>query len=106
MGKVVVFPELCAFGAGPNFAEPMPGPTEARSQSLAKKHQVWLIPGSIYERVGENIYNTAPIINPAGDVIARYRKMYPLSSVRTGSETWNRIRDVSRRGPFWSLHLL
>lgn len=88
--RMVVFPELCAFGPGLNFAEPMPGPTEARFQSLAKKHQVWLIPGSIYERVGENIYNTAPIINPAGDVIARYRKMYPFlpyeQGVRPGTE--------------------
>jgi predicted amidohydrolase len=88
--RMVVFPELCTFGPGLNFAEPMPGPTEVRYQSLAKKHQVWLIPGSIYERNGENVYNTAPIINPAGEVVARYRKMYPFlpyeQGVKPGTE--------------------
>jgi deaminated glutathione amidase len=88
--RMVVFPELCSFGPGVNFAEPMPGPTEARYQTLAKKHRIWLVPGSIYERVGEHIYNTAPVINPEGNVVARYRKMYPFlpyeQGVTPGSE--------------------
>jgi Cu-Zn family superoxide dismutase len=44
----------------------MPGPTEARYQALAEKHRIWLIPGSIFERVGDEVFNTAPVINPEG----------------------------------------
>jgi len=88
--KMVVFPELCSFGPGLSFAEVMPGPTEARYQALAKKSNVWLIPGSIYERAGEDIFNTTPVINPEGKVVVRYRKMYPFlpyeKGVKSGTE--------------------
>jgi predicted amidohydrolase len=88
--RMVVFPELCSFGPGLSFAEAMPGPTEIRYQALAKKHNLWLIPGSIYERVGEDIFNTTPVINPEGQVVARYRKMYPFlpyeKGVKSGTE--------------------
>lgn len=82
--SMVVFPELCSFGAKLSFAESMPGPTESRYQALAAKHRIWLIPGSIYERSGDNIFNTAPVINPEGKVVARYRKMYPFLPYETG----------------------
>ncbi len=88
--QMVVFPELCSFGPGLSFAEPMAGPTEIRYQALASKHRVWLIPGSIYERVGEDVFNTTPVISPEGDIVARYRKMYPFlpyeKGVKSGTE--------------------
>jgi predicted amidohydrolase len=100
--SMVVFPELCSFGPGLSFAEAMPGPTEARYQALAKKNNVWLIPGSIYERVGDDIFNTTPVINPAGEVIARYRKMYPFlpyeKNVNHGTEFV--VFDVPEVGRF------
>lgn len=88
--QMVVFPELCSFGHDKRLAEPMPGPTECRYQALAKKHRIWLIPGSLYERAGADIFNTAPVINPEGEVVARYRKMYPFlpyeKNVKPGTE--------------------
>ena len=36
------------------------------------------MPGSIYERDGDRIYNTAPVIDPDGKVVARHRKIYPF----------------------------
>ena len=100
--SMVVFPELCSFGPGLSFAEAMPGPTEARYQALAKKNNVWLIPGSIYERVGNDIFNTTPVINPAGEVVVRYRKMYPFlpyeKGVKHGTEFV--VFDVPEVGRF------
>jgi len=100
--RMVVFPELCSFGPGVRFAETMPGPTESRYQTLAKKHGIWLIPGSIYERVGDDIFNTAPVINPDGEVVARYRKMYPFlpyeKGVKSGTEFV--VFDVPDAGRF------
>ncbi len=101
--SMVVFPELCSFGPGLSFAEAMPGPTEERYQALAAKNKIWLIPGSIYEKVGEDIFNTSPVINPAGEVVVRYRKMYPFlpyeKGVKSGTEfVVFDVPDVGRFG--------
>ena len=76
--QMVVFSELCAFGPVPKHAQPMPGPAETAFCEMAARHGVWLIPGSIFERRDDGVYNTAPIINPHGAIIARYRKMFPF----------------------------
>ena len=100
--SMVVFPELCSFGAKLSFAETMPGPTETRYQALAEKHRIWLIPGSIYERVGDDIFNTAPVISPEGKVVARYRKMYPFLPYETGVKSGKEfvVFDVPNVGRF------
>jgi len=76
--EMVVFSELAAFGASMEHAQALPGPAEAQFCAMAKKHAVWLIPGSIFERVGNLIYNTASVINPQGEVVGRHRKMFPF----------------------------
>ena len=77
--QMVVFSELAPHGPLTRTAEPMPGPTEERLQVAARRHGVWLIPGSMFEKMADGrICNTAPVISPAGDVIARYRKMFPF----------------------------
>lgn len=76
--QMVVLPELCAFGPGADQAVCLPGEVENCFREAAVKHKIWLLPGSIYERSGEKVYNTTPVINPQGEVIARYRKQYPF----------------------------
>lgn len=76
--QMVVLPELCTYGAKIDMAVQLPGAVENCFRDAAKKNNIWLIPGSIYERHGESVFNTAPVINPDGDVIARYRKQYPF----------------------------
>jgi deaminated glutathione amidase len=51
--QMVVFSELVTFGPSPSTAQPMPGPAEEAFCAMAEKHQLWLIPGSMYERVGK-----------------------------------------------------
>ena len=46
----------------------MPGPAEETYRSLAQRLGLWLVPGSLYERSEGRLYNTAPVINPQGDV--------------------------------------
>ena len=74
---MVVLGELNAFGSDHKFAEPMPGPFEARCAEIARRNDIWLVPGSVLERDGNEIFNTTPVINPDGEVIARYRKQFP-----------------------------
>jgi predicted amidohydrolase len=88
---MILVPELAALSADIGRAEPMPGETEQFFQALARAHKVWLLPGSIYEKLDGKIYNTAPVIDPQGHVIARYRKIYPFLPYETGVASGSQI---------------
>lgn len=76
--RMVVLGELATFGAGTARAQAMPGAAENRYRDIARKHGLWLVPGSLYERRESLIFNTTPVIDPAGKVVARYRKQFPF----------------------------
>jgi len=82
--QMVVLPELCTYGADTKTAVQLPGKTENCFRQLAKKHAIWLLPGSIYERCDSQVYNTASVIDPGGEIIARYRKQYPFYPYEQG----------------------
>lgn len=85
--QMVLFSELMPLGASPLHAQPMPSNAEAMFCQLAEQHRIWLIPGSMFEKVGERIYNTLSVINPHGQVVARYRKMFPFLPYEAGVES-------------------
>ena len=58
-------------------AQPVPGPLTDRLCGIARRAGKWLMPGSMYEADGRAIYNTALAISPEGEIVARYRKMFP-----------------------------
>jgi len=100
--EMIVFGELCAHGVHTGRAEPMPGPTERQFAAVARQHNIWLIPGSIYEAAEGRVYNTAPVINPDGDIVVRHRKLYPFLPYETGvaSGTQHTLFDVPGVGRF------
>jgi predicted amidohydrolase len=79
--RMVLFSELAPLGPR-HEAEPLPGPVETRLCAMAKETGLWLIPGSMFEKVatadGDRVYNTTSVINPQGEVIRRFRKMFPF----------------------------
>lgn len=81
---MVVFSELCAYGPLTHNAQEVPGSFEQEMCAAAAKHGVWLLPGSIFEKKDGKIYNTASVIDPEGNVIARYRKMFPFYPYEVG----------------------
>ena len=81
---MVVLAELNVFGASTEHAQPMPGPMEGRFREMARRHGIWLLPGSMYEAAGGRIHNTTPVIDPKGAVIARYRKQFPWAPYEVG----------------------
>ena len=101
---LIVLGELNAFGVDKAFAQPMPGPAENRMAALAAELGVWLVPGSFYERAEDGrIYNTMPVIDPQGRVVARYRKIYPFYPYEAGVAAGDRcvvfdIPGVARLG--------
>ncbi|MBL7962629.1 MAG: carbon-nitrogen hydrolase family protein [Flavobacteriales bacterium] len=100
---MVLFSELCAYGPLTLHAQPVPGEFEQEMCSMAAKHGIWLLPGSIFEKKNGRIYNTATVIDPEGSVVARYRKMFPFYPYEVGVTGGNEfcvfdIPDVGRFG--------
>ncbi len=81
--KLVVLPELFNCLSPPETvianAESVPGPTSELMSSLAAKHQLTLLAGSIGERGNaedEKIYNTSLLFGPDGSLLDQYRKLH------------------------------
>lgn len=51
------------------------GKTCQTLSSLAKKYDLYMVGGSIVERDGANLYNTATVWNRKGELIAKHRKV-------------------------------
>ncbi|BAH52029.1 carbon-nitrogen hydrolase family protein [Rhodococcus opacus] len=85
--ELVVVPELMLAAEAPllqaradwmdRVALPLDGPHLDRICALAEETGLWLVPGSLYERDDDRIYNTAIAVSPLGEVVARYRKVFP-----------------------------
>lgn len=82
VSDIVVLPELftgTGFSSGDahlTLAEPIEGPTFQMMSAAARRHAMY-VTGSFYERGPDGrIYNTAPVIGPAGDLLGSYRKTH------------------------------
>ena len=75
--ELVVLSELAVGGAGAiDTRHPLNKYTEVFSK-IAKENNIWLIPGSFYENYNNQVFNTAPVFDPNGKLIANARKIYP-----------------------------
>ena len=96
----------------PERAEPIPGPiTEAIGKS-ARKHECY-ITANLLEKSGDQVYNSAALIDRRGSVVGVYRKVHPtpgeIDMGRTpGRETPVFETDFGRVGfaICWDLHFL
>jgi deaminated glutathione amidase len=78
---VAVLPEFFDYlgpGSGiREIAEAIPeGTASAMLSRVARERQVWIVGGTIQEREGDRIYNTAPLFDRTGELVARYRKIH------------------------------
>ncbi|MEQ1853390.1 MAG: carbon-nitrogen hydrolase family protein, partial [Chthoniobacteraceae bacterium] len=84
---LVVLPEVLTYGSGSTYAgiaEPVPGPSTDFFGQLAKRHNLYLVPGLV-ERDGPLIYNVAVLIGPDGKIAGKYRKVcLPRSEIEAG----------------------
>jgi predicted amidohydrolase len=85
--SMVVYPEIHLFGGSDlaadandwlaGAAEPLDGPRVRALAEIAATHSIWLVPGSLAERDGDAIHNTAVVFAPDGRLVAAYRKVFP-----------------------------
>ncbi|HZP40675.1 MAG TPA: carbon-nitrogen hydrolase family protein [Candidatus Binatia bacterium] len=100
--RLVVLPEVFAW-RGPReeeaaIAEPVPGPTTDAMAALAREHALWLCAGSLLERAADvpRPYNTSCVFDPAGRLVARYRKIHLFDVDLPGRAT---VRESAVRAP-------
>jgi len=86
--QVLVLPELHLSAVPPlleesdgyadSVAATIPGELTERLGEIARASGLWLAAGSVYERgEGGAIHNTAIVVDPEGELAARYRKVFP-----------------------------
>ena len=71
--QMVLFSELAAAGPALESAQETGGEFEQAFRDMARAHDVWLIPGSMFEKRDGLVYNMTPVIDPAGEGVTRYR---------------------------------
>ena len=88
---MLVLSELASYGVKAIYAQKKNSEVENFFAILAKKHQVWIVPGSYLEKSGQDIFNTSPVVNPKGEIVARYRKIYPFLPYETNITAGNKF---------------
>lgn len=102
--QMVLFSELAPYGPLTRFAQPFPNDAVSQFQDEARRHRIWLIPGSMYEKTDDGrILNTSVVINPDGDIVAKYSKMFPFRPLEKGVDAGTDfcvfdVPDVGRFG--------
>jgi predicted amidohydrolase len=102
--QMVLFSELAPYGPLDRFAQPIPNDVIAQFQAAAVRYGIWLIPGSMFEKLEDGrIFNSSVVINPAGEIVAKYSKMFPFRPYEAGVSAGTEfcvfdVPDVGRFG--------
>jgi predicted amidohydrolase len=56
-------------------AESIPGPSSDRLSAAARRNRLWVVAG-LMERDGDQLFNTAVLLNRAGQLAGKYRKVH------------------------------
>lgn len=99
--RLVALPEIWSY-LGPDSgnrdsAEPIPGPTIDRLADRARRHGIYVHAGSIFEQESGDprLFNTTAMLDPDGNLIAKYRKIHLFDVVLDGVATFEESATVS-----------
>lgn len=102
--QMALFSELAPYGPLDQYAQPFPNDAIAQFQEDARRFGIWLIPGSMFEKTPDGrIFNTSVVINPEGEIVAKYSKMFPFKPYEQGISSGTEfcvfdVPDVGRFG--------
>lgn len=102
--QMALFSELAPYGPLHKFAQPFPNDALRQFQDKARQHRLWLIPGSMFEKTADGrVLNTSVVINPDGEIVAKYSKMFPFRPYEEGVDAGTEfcvfdVPDVGRFG--------
>jgi predicted amidohydrolase len=91
--RVVVLPECLDLGwtdpSAASAATPIPGARSDELAAAARANGIYVVAG-LTERAGDEVYNTAVFLSPAGELLLRHRKINELdiatSTYATGTD--------------------
>jgi deaminated glutathione amidase len=99
--RLVALPEVWPY-LGPDDAvldqaETIPGPITELLAQRARRHGIYIHGGSIYEkRPGDpGMYNTTVVLDPTGEIIARYSKIHMYDVVLDGVAEYQESASVT-----------
>jgi len=80
----------------PAAAEPLRGPTVCWLAKKAREHGLWIVGGSFTRKSADSsrTYNTCPVLDPSGELIAHYDKMHLFDLALPGQAFWEESRYV------------
>ncbi|MEA2454826.1 MAG: hypothetical protein QOI45_1088 [Thermoleophilaceae bacterium] len=89
-------------GYAERVAVEVPGPLTERLGEIARGSGLWLVAGTVFERGEAGIHNTCIALSPQGELVGRYRKVFPWqpheSCVRGDEFVTFDIPEVGRIG--------
>ncbi len=80
--RLVLLPEVWTFMGAQDrlgaMSDPIPGDLTGMLANKAREHGIYLHSGTFYERLDgdDRVCNTAVVFDPAGEIVATYRKMH------------------------------
>ncbi len=87
---MIMFSELSPFGPLVSQHPDSLDETISEFQEIAARRNIWLIPGSMFDKRSNGTFNHSVVINPKGEIVGRYDKMFPFTpyeaSVTGGTE--------------------
>lgn len=96
--RIALLPEALDFGwchtSARDQAGPIPGGKSFTALSRAAKENGVYVCAGIVERDGDRLYNAAVIINPAGDLLIKHRKLNELSFAHDLYDQGDRLNVV------------
>ncbi len=97
--QLVAFPEVVnILSEEPQYAEAIPGPTTELLAAKAREHHIWIHGGSISQvnPDGPRTYNTTVLIDPQGELVARYSKLHNFDMTLPDGSS---VRESDRKEP-------
>ncbi len=98
---IIALPEVFAIrGSDQDYranAQALNGPLVTLLAATARRHNAWVLAGSLIEASDGKCYNTSLLLNRGGDTVAAYRKMH-LFEAELDSGRTIRERDIYEAG--------